>query len=93
MPVEEKFALANQSRRSVYSIPMNIAEGCGKTSDKDFVNYLDNALGSAHELEYSCFWIYDLNFIGKEQFNAINNSINEVKAMLVSFIKYTRNEK
>jgi four helix bundle protein len=55
MPPEEKFALTNQIRRSPYSIPLNIVEGCGKNSDKDFAHYLDNALGSAHEVEYTCF--------------------------------------
>jgi len=55
MSIEERFALTNQLRRSVYSIPLNIVEGCGKNSDKDFAHYLDNALGSAHEVEYTCY--------------------------------------
>lgn len=92
MPVEERFALTNQLRRSTYSIPLNIVEGCGKNSDKDFVHYLDNALGSAHEVEYTCYLIYDLGFISKELYNSINNAINEVKAMLIAFIKYLRGE-
>lgn len=45
MPADERFALTNQLRRSTCSIPLNIVEGCGKNSDKDFVHYLDNALG------------------------------------------------
>jgi four helix bundle protein len=48
MPLEERFALTDQLRRSTYSIPLNIVEGCGKNTDKDFARYLDNALGSAH---------------------------------------------
>jgi len=92
MPTEERFALTNQLRRSTYSIPLNIVEGCGKNADKDFVHYLDNALGSAHEVEYTCFLIYDLGFILKELYDNINGAINEVKAMLIAFIKFLRGE-
>ena len=62
LPKSEQFALSNQAKRAVYSIPMNIAEGCGRNSDKDFVHFLDIALGSTHELEYCSLLIYDLGF-------------------------------
>lgn len=93
MPIEERFALTNQLRRATYSIPLNIVEGCGKNTDKDFASYLDNALGSTLEVEYTCFLIFDLDYITQDQYNAINLPVNEVKAMLVSFIKFLRNEK
>src|SRR5438105_15396388 len=92
MPNEEKFALTNQLRRSTYSIPLNIVEGCGKNSDKDFAHYLDNVLGSAHEVEYTCFLIYDMGFIQKELYDDVDRAINEVKAMLIAFIKFLRGE-
>lgn len=93
MPVEERFALTSQLRRSTYSVPLNIVEGCGKNTDKDFAHYLDNALGSALEAEYTCFLIYDLNYIDQDRYDSINSLINEVKAMLISFINFLRNEK
>jgi len=92
MPPEERFALTNQIRRSAYSIPLNIVEGCGKNSDKDFAHYLDNALGSAHEVEYTCFLIFDLEYIPKDLYDKLNAAINEVKAMLIAFIKFLRGE-
>lgn len=91
MSVEEKFALTSQLRRSSYSIPLNIAEGCGKNTNKDFVHYLDIALGSAHEVEYTCLLIFDLSYILPQLYEEVNKAINEVKAMLISFIKYLRN--
>jgi len=93
MPIEERFALTSQIRRSVYSVPMNIVEGCGKNTDKDFCHYLDNSLGSALEVEYSFQLIFDLGYIAAEGFEAINKDINEVKAMLIGFIKFLRREK
>jgi hypothetical protein len=45
-PKSEQFDLASQLKRSAYSVPMNVAEGCGRNSDKDFVHFLDMALGS-----------------------------------------------
>ena len=92
MPVEEGFALTNQRRRSTYSIPLNIVEGCGKNTDKDFSHYLDNALGSAHEVEYTCYLIFDLGLIPENIYYNINNAINEIKAMLIAFIKFLRGE-
>ena len=93
MPVEERFALTSQLRRSTYSIPLNIVEGCGKSTNKDFTHYLDNALGSALEAEYTCYLIFDLEYITQDQYDSINQLINEVKAMLISFITFLRNEK
>lgn len=93
MPADEKFALTSQLRRSAYSIPLNIVEGCGRNTDKDFAHFLDTALGSALEVEYSCFLIYDLNYISEGVYNQINIEVNEIKAMLISFIKYLRDEK
>ncbi len=92
MPTEERYALSNQLRRSTYSIPLNIVEGCGKNTNKDFAHYLDNALGSAHEVEYTCYLICDLGFIGEDIYNIVNKEINEVKAMLIAFIKHLRDE-
>jgi four helix bundle protein len=93
MPIEERFALTSQLRRSAYSIPLNIVEGCGRNTDKDFAHFLDNALGSALEVEYTCFLIYDLDYIEENIYNEINTAINEIKAMLIGFIKFLRDGK
>lgn len=39
-PKEEKFGLQSQIRHAVTSIPINIAEGCGRISATDFANFL-----------------------------------------------------
>ncbi len=93
MPIEERFALTSQLRRSTYSIPLNIVEGCGKNTNKDGTQDGDNALAATLEAEYTCFLIFDLEYINHSKYEAINSSINEVKAMLISFINFLRNEK
>ena len=53
-PRHELFALTSQTRRAAYSIPANIAEGCGRNSDAELARFARNSLGSASELSY-CF--------------------------------------
>lgn len=51
LPEREKYGLISQMNRCSVSIPSNIAEGCSKDSQKDFIRYLQMSLGSAFELE------------------------------------------
>ena len=50
-PRHEMYGLTNQLRRAAVSIPSNIAEGKGKTSDRDFAVFLCHSRASLHELE------------------------------------------
>lgn len=51
LPSSEQYGLISQTNRCAVSIPANIAEGCSKYSQKDFVRFLQISLGSAFELE------------------------------------------
>jgi four helix bundle protein len=84
-PNHETFNLSNQTKRSAYSIPLNIVEGSGKNTEKDFAHYLDNALGSAHELEYCCLLAKDLNYLNEKLFNKLNSEANRLKLCLLGF--------
>lgn len=90
LPVEERFALASQMRRAAYSISLNIVEGCGRNSDKDFAHFLDIAFGPVQELEYCSLLSFDLNYINEEQYQIVNRKVNDVKAMLINLIKSIR---
>lgn len=90
LPKSEQYDLASQMKRAAYSIPMNIAEGCGRNTDKDFLHFLDMALGSAHELEYIALLGFDLKYLGDQKYKDLLLRLNEVKAKLIKLIKAIR---
>ena len=69
---------------------MNIAEGCGRGTDKDFARFIQISLGSASELEYLILLSFDLNYINKDLFNKINGETIDIKKMLASLLKTLR---
>ena len=89
-PKHEQYDLHSQTKRAAYSIPLNIVEGSGRFTEKDFAYFLDQALGSAHELEYCCLVSKDLSYIDQELFQQTHQLINEVKATLIGLIKTLR---
>ena len=90
-PREERFELTSQLLRASLSIPLNIVEGCGRYTDKDFAHFLDTSLGSTNEVDYCCFAAFELKYITEEEYNIVNKLINETRAMLIGFLKYLRN--
>ena len=90
-PKEERFELTSQLTRASLSIPLNIVEGCGRLTDKDFAHFLDNSLGSTNEVDYCCLAASELNYITNEEYETVNKIINEIRAMLISFLKFLRN--
>ena len=90
-PKEERYELPSQLLRAALSVPLNIVEGCGRYTDKDFAHFLDNALGSTNGTDYCCLASAELNYISMDEYRAVNKLINEARAMLISFIKFLRN--
>ncbi len=85
-PKEEMFGLTSQMKRSAASIPTNIAEGCGRKSEKDFCRFLIISFGSANELEYQVILAADLEFIDAENANILLDQMEEIKKMLSGLI-------
>jgi four helix bundle protein len=70
-PDEERYGLTSQSRRCGYSIPTNIAEGCGRESEKELARYLNISMGSASELEYLILLANDLKYLSDEDYREL----------------------
>ena len=89
-PNEERFGLTSQLRRAVTSTPTNTAEGCGKHIQKDFAHYLDIAFASMQEVQYLTFLAFELKYLDTLAYTALDNGINEVKAMLDGLLHKVR---
>ena len=92
-PKEELYGLTSQIRRASSSIPANIAEGCGKSSNPDFARFLQIAFGSANEVEYHLLLAKDLEILDGETYSRLESKLIEVKRMLASLIGKVRNER
>lgn len=90
-PMEERFNLTSQVRRAATSIPTNIAEGCGK-SQLDFARFLQNAHGSALEVEYLALLSSELNYLREADYKLLDEKVNEIKSILLSLISKIRRE-
>ncbi len=86
-PSDERFGLTAQLRRSAVSVPANIAEGCGRDTDREMARFLSIAAGSACETEYYIILAHDLSFIDKNAYDELDRQINEIKRMLNSFMQ------
>ncbi len=82
-PKEEIYGLTSQIRRSAVSIPSNIAEGCGRKSNKDFSNFLGIALGSAFEFETQLIICKNLGFINVRDFLKLESEVFHIQNMLI----------
>lgn len=89
-PAEEKFGLTARLRRSASSISANIAEGCGRDSEADFLRFLQIATGSAFETDYHLLLAHDLGYLEDDEYRVLNAEIIEIKQMLCAFIKQVR---
>ena len=86
-PKGELYGLTSQIRRAAYSVPSNIAEGCGRGSEKDFLRFLLIAYGSISELSYFLILSEDLGYMSKEAGEELTANLVQVRRMLWSFIE------
>lgn len=80
-PKEEMFGLSQQMKRAAVSIPSNIAEGAGRNSELQFIQFLSIASGSATELETQSIIANRQNYISNEQLEIILKLIDDIQKM------------
>ena len=86
-PSEEKYGLISQMVRAAVSIPSNIAEGCGRKSNKELHQFLNIALGSSFELETQLIIAKEFDYITQEILDAASLQINDIQKMIYGLQK------
>ncbi len=84
-PKEEQYGLTAQIRRAAVSIPSNIAEGCGRSTNKQLVHFLGISTGSSCEVETQLYLAHDLEFIDEAELKETLLQSEELRKMIVGF--------
>jgi four helix bundle protein len=84
-PNEDKFIIGKQIQRSAISIPSNIAEGCSRNSNKEFIRFLNIALGSAFELETQLLIAKEMKIISDEKYHFTKERLEVLQKRINAF--------
>jgi four helix bundle protein len=87
LPKQETYALSDQIRRAVISIPANIAEGQARQHKREFVQYLSIARGSLAELDTLLLAAQQLEYFTQSDLKSLSDLIIEVRRMLQGLIR------
>lgn len=86
-PRSEIFGLTDQTRRAVCSISLNIGEGAGAGSKKEFRRFLKMAFRSGYEVMTALRIGYNLGYLNKKDYNNSISELDEISAMIFGFIQ------
>ena len=89
-PADEKFGLISQMRRCAISVPSNIAEGAGRNTKREFVNFLHIAQGSLSELDTQLELSHRLKYIDNNTWDSLNNMFIEEDKIISGLIRSQR---
>ena len=85
-PKHEIYALADQVRRAVVSVPSNIAEGQARKAPGDFRRFLHIALGSLAEVDTQLVLAQEFGYISKEDVDPLEEQIQGLRKKLYALI-------
>ena len=89
-PEYEKYEIGRQMRRAVASISFNIAEGSGRRTTKDYVQFLHIALGSVNELKTQIVSVGSLGYLKEGEEDSLIGELNEIGKMINGVIRFLR---
>jgi four helix bundle protein len=89
-PREERYGLTSQLRRAAVSVPSNIAEGKGRASDKELIQFLCHSRGSLFEIETQLAIGKQLGYCTAEDLNTLRRETSRVGQMLNGLIRSVR---
>jgi four helix bundle protein len=89
-PQEEKYGLTSQLRRAAVSVPSNIAEGKGRSSDKELIQFLCHSRGSLFEIETQLAIGERLGYSPTKDCDVVRNETARIGQMLNGLIRSVR---
>ena len=89
-PKEERYGLTSQIRRAALSVRSNIAEGKGRSSDKELIQFLCHSRGSLFEIETQLAIGEELGYSTKEECDAVRRETARIGQMLNGLIRSVR---
>ena len=87
-PTVEVHGLTSQWRRCAVSMPSNIAEGCGRRTSKETIQFLHVSRGSNYEMETQLYLALDQKYLVQTDFDSSKNQIIKCKKLINGFINY-----
>jgi len=93
LPVQEKWSLVDQLRRSAQSIPANIAEGYGRFYFQESVRFCYIARGSLEETFSHLTLAYKLDYLDDKTYKRLNDQIVELQRMISGYIAFLKESK
>jgi four helix bundle protein len=84
------YALRDQIRRASISVSSNVAEGFGRSSRKEFIQFLYYALGSLQELNSQLYLAKDLDYLNENDLSELNNQIEKLKSLIIGLTAYLK---
>lgn len=87
LPKEETFAMCSQMRKAAVSIPSNIAEGFGRSSKKEYMQFLYIAYGSVCELETQLLLCVRIKYLMEEEIQPIIELLTEIGKIITTITK------
>ena len=89
-PNDERFGLTSQIRRASVSIPANIAEGAGRKSEKEFLQFLSISQGSTSEVETELLIAMRLEYLSENIYNDLVKDLNDIGRMLTGLSNHLK---
>ncbi len=91
MPDSEKYGLISQMKRAAISIFSNIAEGAGRESDKEFIQFLYYSVGSIAELETQLLISQELGFLTIP--DEVEDCLQMIRKLIIGLIRYLKSKR
>jgi four helix bundle protein len=91
-PKEEIYGITSQMRRAAVSVPSNIVEGCARSTETEYLRFLEISFGSLRELHYQIGLSRRLGYSAGLDIQSIEEKIIETEKVLNGLIRSLRNQ-